>query len=303
MGKYLSWVNTPEGMAWFRKEYNILEDVTLTLASPGTKRKNTKNMTALTIACIVEGGVRFPLNSLLRRFLHHIELTSTQISTNSFRVLSGVCALNQRLGLSLDIWDIVRCYYMSHSSGAIYYICVWSLAYQLVTDLPNANKYGDDFFLVGGNWEFPFGTEHRTELVLRVSGCPGKCCFKRRKTLENRKAIKIALSYEKHSPSKLLGYEPTYKSTIQQKSILITCLREWPKSDVEIEVEQVGTSASTAQASSQFESSKGYSPSSSSTSEGEDMLRNGVLLDLQAVILGTDLFPIEVTDPPPTKRL
>ncbi|GMP47029.1 hypothetical protein CsSME_00014967 [Camellia sinensis var. sinensis] len=214
MGKYWSWVKTQKGMASFRREYNIPEDMTLTLASLGAKRKNTKNTTAFTIACIIEGRVRFPLNPLLRRFLHHVELTPIQISTNSFRVLSGVCALNQRLGLSLDIWDIVRCYYMSHSSGATYYIRAWSLAYQLVADFPNADKHGDDFFLVGGNWEFPSRTEHRTNLVLRVNGCPGKGRFKRRKTLENRKAIKTALSYEKRSPIELLGYEPTYKSTI-----------------------------------------------------------------------------------------
>ncbi|THG00388.1 hypothetical protein TEA_028105 [Camellia sinensis var. sinensis] len=185
------WVNTPKGMAWFRGEYNMQKDVTLTLARPSAERKGTKNTTAFTIACIVE-------------------------------------------------------------VGATYYIRAKSLAYQLVTNFPDIDKHGDDFFFRKG-------------------------CFKRRKTLENRTAIKTTLSYEKHSPSELLGYEPAYE----------------PESNEEIEVGQVGTSSAAVRVPSQSESSKCYTPSPSPTSEGENISRNRVLLDLQAAIFGTDPFPIE----------
>lgn len=121
-------------------------------------------------------------------------------------------------------------------------------------------------------------------------------CFKQRKTLENRKAIKTTISYEKRSPSKLLGYEPTYNSTILQKSILSAYLHEWPESNEEIEVEQVGTFSTAAQGPNKSESSKGYSSSPLPTREREDMSRNRVLLDLQATVLGTDPSLIEVTD-------
>ena len=79
----------------FRLDYNIPHDVTLSLAKVDAKRMGTRNTVAFPIAAIVEGGVRFPLDPLVRRFLHQVQLTPMQVSVNLFRVVCGVSALNR----------------------------------------------------------------------------------------------------------------------------------------------------------------------------------------------------------------
>ena len=59
----------------FCRDYNIPDDVTISLARVDAKLMGTRNTTAFPIASIVEGGVRFPLNPLVRRFLHQVQLT------------------------------------------------------------------------------------------------------------------------------------------------------------------------------------------------------------------------------------
>ena len=87
MGKFRSLVNTPEAMAMFRLDYNILNNVTLSLAKVNAKRMGMRNTIAFPIAAIVEGGVQFPLDPLVRRFLHQVQLTPMQVSVNIFRVV------------------------------------------------------------------------------------------------------------------------------------------------------------------------------------------------------------------------
>lgn len=66
MGKFRNLVDTPAGMDEFRRRYNIPNDVTLTLAAVDADRSCISTTMPFSIASIVEGGVRFPLNPLLR---------------------------------------------------------------------------------------------------------------------------------------------------------------------------------------------------------------------------------------------
>lgn len=87
-----------------------------------------------------------------------------QVFINLFRVICGVSTLNRRLGLNPNIWDILVYYILSHNKDHItYYLRVWSVDSHLVTNLPDCDKYNDDFLQVSGNWEFPFGIEIQTK--------------------------------------------------------------------------------------------------------------------------------------------
>ncbi|GMP40265.1 hypothetical protein CsSME_00010781 [Camellia sinensis var. sinensis] len=139
-------------MAVFRRDYNILNDVTLSLAKVDAKRMGTRSIVAFPIASIVEGGVRFPLNPLVR-----------------------MSVLNKRLGLNLDIWDILGCYTLSHNKDHnTYYLRVRSIDCHLVTGLPDSDKHNDDFLQVGEASR-----------------------FQRRPNRENTEAIKAVLRYKK----------------------------------------------------------------------------------------------------------
>ncbi|GMP83008.1 hypothetical protein CsSME_00037094 [Camellia sinensis var. sinensis] len=131
-------------MAMFRLDYNIPHDVTLSLAKVDAKRMRMRNTVAFPIAAIVEGGVR-------------------------------------RLGLNLDIWDILGCYTLSHNKDhSTYYLRVRSIDCHLVTGLPDSDKHNDDFLQVESSR------------------------FQRRPNRENIEAIKAALRYKKRSAPEVL---------------------------------------------------------------------------------------------------
>ena len=96
-----------------------------------------------------------------------------QVSVNLFRVVCGVSALNRRLGLNLDIWDILGCYTLCHNKDHnMYYLLVRLFDCHLVTGLPDSDKHNDDFLQVGGNWEFPAETEFQSERMPQKDGYP-----------------------------------------------------------------------------------------------------------------------------------
>ncbi|GMQ03925.1 hypothetical protein CsSME_00049532 [Camellia sinensis var. sinensis] len=132
-------------MAMFYLDYNIPDSATLSLAKLDAKCMGTRNTVAFPIAAIVEGGVR-------------------------------------RLGLNLDIWDILGCYTLSHNKyHSTYYLRVRSFNCHLVTGLPDSDKHNDDFLQVGEASR-----------------------FQRRLNRENAEAIKAALRYKKRSAPEVL---------------------------------------------------------------------------------------------------
>ncbi|GMP43128.1 hypothetical protein CsSME_00015628 [Camellia sinensis var. sinensis] len=286
MGKFRNLVDTPAGMDEFRRRYNIPNDVTLTLAAVDADRSCTSTTMPFSIASIVEGGVRFPLNPLLRRFFSYFELTPMQISMNTLRVINGVSVLNDLLDLDLGIWDILHCYSLCRNKGGKnYYVKVRSLDLQLVTELPDNDKHCSDFLQVGGNWEFAAEEVGRSKRVPRENGHPGSKKLKRRPEKEHPRDIKVALRYEDRSASHLLNYVRTYRHVLQRKPKVNNFSRDSLEIETEEQVGQTaGASSSAVVCSSSGSLSRGYSPSPDLASE----MARRQKLNLDALVFGSD---------------
>ena len=100
MGKYRYLVNSPGAMAEFRKDYQIPDDVHLSLAELDTITWGKQVFVPFNVISIVECGLRFPVQPLLCEFLRRTKLCATQLSTNSYRIINGIAELICRAGLN-----------------------------------------------------------------------------------------------------------------------------------------------------------------------------------------------------------
>lgn len=95
MGKYRFLVETPGGLAEFRRDYNILDDVHLTLAKKGVTPWGNAGFVPFTLLSIIETGLRFSVQPLICEFLRQTRICPTQLSTNSYRIIMGIAELNR----------------------------------------------------------------------------------------------------------------------------------------------------------------------------------------------------------------
>jgi len=117
--------STPrKGSLIFRDRCNIPRDVQVRAPRPDESLEvgSRDGMPFPTIA-IVERGVRFPLDPLIL-FLSLANLFPLQCAPNLFRIVMGVAALNRSLGTSLEVFDILSCYYLIplNNRKSIYYL-------------------------------------------------------------------------------------------------------------------------------------------------------------------------------------
>ena len=155
-GKLARYVNTSQAMAVFRRHYGVLDDVHLEYRFWENALTGEPGDLILPLVAIIEGGVRFPIDTLLADFLDYFHLRPSQISPNIFRIVMGVVELNRRLGLNLTVHDIIATYSLRTTQHEAFSLRPRDVNNTLVNSLPDTNKeMTDDFLLVRGNWYYP----------------------------------------------------------------------------------------------------------------------------------------------------
>ncbi|GMP67188.1 hypothetical protein CsSME_00027263 [Camellia sinensis var. sinensis] len=125
MGKCRFMVNSPGAIAEFHKDYNIPNDVHLSLAELDTTPWEKLGFVPFTIISIVETGLRFPVQPLTCEFLGQTRLCLTQLSTNTYRIINGITELNRQLGLNLGLAELFHQYSLDQNDdGWVYYLRV-----------------------------------------------------------------------------------------------------------------------------------------------------------------------------------
>ena len=154
MGKYRFLVETPGGLAEFRKDYNIPADVHLTLAKKDTISWGNEGFVPFTLLSIIETELRFPVQPLICEFLRQTRICPTQLSTNSYRIIMGIAELNCQAGLNLGLAEIFHQYSLgSKEDGWVYYLRIRRRREKIIKDTPDKDLNDDDFFWVSGNFE------------------------------------------------------------------------------------------------------------------------------------------------------
>ena len=89
-------------MVSFRAQYKIPPNVNLRYYEVGEwfKQRQTSEVMIPTIA-FIEGGMRIPMERVMRDYLRFYRLAPTQCVPNVFRILGCVDALNEKMGLGL----------------------------------------------------------------------------------------------------------------------------------------------------------------------------------------------------------
>ena len=102
---------------------------------------------------ILEGGVRFPVDSFILSTLRFYGLYLDQLPLNFYRVISCISRLNQIHGVQLHHHDINFMYSLCSNIRFDYYLKVRDLWVQLISCLPDSNRNSvGEYVRVSSNW-------------------------------------------------------------------------------------------------------------------------------------------------------
>ena len=98
-------------------------------------------------------GLRFPLPSLFKEFLHFIQISSAYIHPNIVRVLMGCSILSMLFNLDLSLLEVLFIYSIKKEKTNLFNLAAYMSSLQLVTHFPNSTKRGaKGHVLVKGVW-------------------------------------------------------------------------------------------------------------------------------------------------------
>ena len=122
---YSHLLSSEASLASFRAAYNVPGDVDIAYCHEGDidiHRRTGLNTVFFPLMAILEGGVRFPVDSLIIGTLRFYDLCPDQLPPNFYRVVSCVSRLNQIFGLQLNHHDINFMYSLCGNIRSDYYL-------------------------------------------------------------------------------------------------------------------------------------------------------------------------------------
>ena len=113
-------------------------------------------------------GLRFPVSSLVKQFLHFTRAPHALIHPNVIRILTGCCVLNLLYQLDLSLVEVFFAYTLSVAQGGRMSMSAQIPRLQFVTGLPDSPKTeAKGVILVTGPWDetsgspnLPFDVNH-----------------------------------------------------------------------------------------------------------------------------------------------
>ena len=141
MGRFASLVDTPEDREAFKVRYNIPPRVNIQHCLLGEWHAlKLEGVVVIFMIALIERGMRIPIGRVTREFLIAHRLYLTQCSTNLFRILGSVDALNQKMGVNLSHCDVNWVYNCQYLKDTEFYLKTRVPSVRQISCLPESNK-------------------------------------------------------------------------------------------------------------------------------------------------------------------
>ena len=153
---YSHLLSSEVSLASFRAAYNVPRDVGIAYYHVGDidlHKHIGLNTVFFPLMAILEGGVRFPVDSLIIGTLRFYGLCPDQLSPNFYYVVSCISRLNQLFSLQLNHHDINFMYSLCGNIKTDYYLKTRHMRVWLILCLPDSNRNSvGEFVWVSNNW-------------------------------------------------------------------------------------------------------------------------------------------------------
>lgn len=106
----------------------------------GVLPENPENNAILFTKEQFNAGLRFPLPSLLKEFLHFTQIPPVYVHPNMIRVLMGCSILSMLFNLDLSLLEVLFVYSIKKVKSNIFSFVASLPSLQLVTNLPDSTK-------------------------------------------------------------------------------------------------------------------------------------------------------------------
>ncbi|KAH7834193.1 hypothetical protein Vadar_013651 [Vaccinium darrowii] len=213
----------------FRVSFQIPADVELELIplDPSTHRPPHCHETIVPIFSICAASLRFPIQTFTREFLHVLDVTPTQLSLNTFRIVNGIAELKRIHNLEFTLDNLFGIYYIGQNpmAGRIFLsprstesvVNLFSTYGLPITSLPDSDKCANDFVFVRGNWEFSPNEHNVFPIPHTPKPAIDRALASTRQRYANWQRIEALFLIQDRAAPVLLGYVPNYNITLDQR--------------------------------------------------------------------------------------
>ena len=153
MCRFANLIDTPEKSKSFKTKYGIPPNISIEHCEVGEQyMKRPMGVMVISMIDFIKGGMRIPIDKVMRDFLLFFRICPTQCSSNLFKVVNSVAWLNKKMGINLTHHDINWVYNCHDSSGSGYYLRTRNSPIKLIFCLPKTNKgLNEDYLIISGN--------------------------------------------------------------------------------------------------------------------------------------------------------
>ena len=107
MCRFANLIDTPEKSKSFKTKYGIPPNVFIEHYEVGEQyMKRPMGVMVISMIDFIKGGMRIPIDKVMRDFLLFFRICPTQCSPSLFKVVNSVAWLNKKMGINLTHHDI-----------------------------------------------------------------------------------------------------------------------------------------------------------------------------------------------------